>query len=179
MKKLLFTLAITLATISASAQKGVKTVGANVSYGTEIKNIGIGVKGQYGITDAIRGEASLDYFFKNDGMSMWDVNLNVHYLFPITEKIKVYPLAGLTFTNWRYEIAWDFEDAFEGWYLDEEDYEDIKGKESYTESEFGINLGGGIQYDITDKLTINAEAKYQIISNYNQLVLGIGVAYKF
>ena len=78
--------------------------------------------------NAIRGEASLDYFFKKDGMSMWDVNLNVHYLFPITEKIKVYPLAGLTFTNWRYEIAWDFEDAFEGWYLDEEDYEESKLK---------------------------------------------------
>lgn len=58
MKKAVLTLAITLTSICAFAQQGEKAIGLNLSYGTEIENLGIVVKGQYGITDAIRAEAS-------------------------------------------------------------------------------------------------------------------------
>ena len=48
-----------------------------------------------------------------------------------------------------------------------------------SDGRLAINLGGGVEYELTKNLNVNAEAKYQIISNYNQLVLGVGVAYKF
>ena len=99
MKKLFLMLCVALVSVGAFAQKGEQRVGLNLNYGTEISNVGLGAKYQYGITDAIRIEGSLDYFFKKDGASMWDINVNAHYLFPFAEKFAVYPLVGLTYTN--------------------------------------------------------------------------------
>lgn len=176
MKKLLFTFIVVLTSLCASAQvKGDKAIGINVSYGTEISNVGIGVKGQYSLTDAIRAEAAFDYFLKKDGLGMWDINLNAHYLFPVASKVKVYPLVGLTYTNWNYgdgNLEEDFETLYEY-----DEYDDSYG--SGSTGKFGVNLGGGISYDIADKLVLNADVKYQLISDFNQAVFSVGVAYKF
>ena len=174
MKKTVLTLAITLTSICAFAQQGEKAAGLNLSYGTEIKNLGIGIKGQYGITDAIRAEASFDYFLKKEGLSMWDVNFNFHYLFPLSDKLKVYPLAGLSYTNWKLDIS-DVWDDLDDYYDDDWDSDDS----SSSTGKFGINLGGGIQYNITDMVTVSFEAKYQLINDFDQMIFGFGVAYKF
>jgi len=141
------------------AQKGIKAVGAHVGYGFEIESIGLGLKFQYNVTDNIRLEPSMNYFFKNDGINQFDVNANAHYLFPIASNVRVYPLAGLTFARWNldYEI--------------EEFSTDV--------SRLGVNLGGGAEMDITDNLFINCELKYQFVSDFDQTVFNIGIAYMF
>ena len=162
MKKLLLLVCAAVMSLSASAQAGDKALGAQLVFGSETNNIGLGVKGQYYFTDQLRGEASVDYFFKNKGVSMWDINANVHYLFDVANKVKVYPLAGLGYTNWSYKYEFPGLPVVEG-----------------SDGRLAINLGGGVEYELTKNLNVNAEAKYQIISNYNQLLLGVGVAYKF
>ena len=156
--------------LSASAQAGDKAVGAQLVFGSETNSIGFGVKGQYYFTDQIRGEGSFDYFFKNKGVSMWDINANVHYLFDVANKVKVYPLAGLGYTNWSY--------------TNDVIVKEVNGKDKVVEHKgsdgrLAVNLGGGAEYALTDNVSVNAEAKWQIVNNYNQLVLGVGVAYKF
>lgn len=182
-KHIIFALCAMLSA-GAFAQKNDKAVGLNVSYGTEIKNFGVGVKGQYNFTDAIRGEASFDYFFKKDGLSMWDVNINAHYLFSLGDKLKVYPLVGVSFTNWKgdYSVGWYIDDDSEwtGWMKEEGiETEGELASGSVSESKFGVNFGGGIQYNLTKNLVLNAEAKYQLISDFDQGVFSVGVAYKF
>lgn len=162
MKKLLLLVCAAVMSLSASAQAGNKALGAQFVFGSETNNIGLGVKGQYYFTDQLRGEASVDYFFKNKGVSMWDINANVHYLFDVANKVKVYPLAGLGYTNWSYKLEYDNVTLAKG-----------------TDGRLAVNLGGGAEYELTKDLSVNAELKYQIINNYNQLVLGVGVAYKF
>lgn len=162
MKKLLLLVCAAVMSLSASAQAGDKAVGAQLVFGSETNSIGVGVKGQYYFTDQIRGEASFDYFLKNKGISMWDINANVHYLFDVADKFKVYPLAGLGYTNWSYKLEYDNVTLAKG-----------------TDGRLAVNLGGGAEYELTKDLSVNAELKYQIISHYNQLVLGVGVAYKF
>ena len=162
MKKLLLLVCAAVMSLSASAQAGDKALGAQLVFGSETNNIGLGVKGQYYFTDQLRGEASVDYFFKNKGVSMWDINANVHYLFDVANKVKVYPLAGLGYTNWSYKLEYDNVTLAKG-----------------TDGRLAVNLGGGAEYELTKDLSVNAELKYQIISNYNQLVLGVGVACKF
>ena len=162
MKKLLLLVCAAVMSLSASAQAGDKAIGAQLVFGSETNSLGFGVKGQYYFTDHIRGEGSFDYFFKRKGLSMWDVNANVHYLFDVADKFKVYPLAGLGYTNWSYKYEFEGAPVIEG-----------------SDGRLAINLGGGAEYELTKNLSVNAEAKYQIISNYNQLVLGVGVAYKF
>lgn len=180
MKKIILFSLCAFFSMGAFAQTGEKAVGLNVSYGTEIKNIGIGVKGQYNFTDAIRAEASFDYFLKKDGLSMWDMNLNAHYLIALGDKLKVYPLAGLSFTNWKSDIKWEVDDDFGDDYFDDDYFDDDDDDlGSWSESKFGLNVGGGLQYDLTDKLIFNAEAKYQFISDFDQFVFSVGLAYKF
>ena len=93
---------------------------------------------------------------------MWDINANVHYLFNVANKVKVYPLAGIGYTNWSYKYEFPNLPVVEG-----------------SDGRLAVNLGGGAEYELTKNLSVNAELKYQIISNYSQLVLGVGVAYKF
>ena len=163
MKKFLLLVCAAVMSLSASAQAGDKAVGAQLVFGSETNSIGFGVKGQYYFTDQIRGEGSFDYFLKNKGISMWDINANVHYLFDVANKVKVYPLAGLGYTNWSYKYEYPGHSVIEG-----------------SDGRLAINLGGGAEYELTKDLSVNAELKYQIVSNnYSQLVLGVGVAYKF
>ena len=162
MKKLLLLVCAAVMSLSASAQAGDKALGAQLVFGSETNSIGVGVKGQYYFTDQIRGEGSFDYFLKNKGISMWDINANVHYLFDVADKFKVYPLAGLGYTNWSYKLEYDNVTLAKG-----------------TDGRLAVNLGGGAEDELTKDLSVNAELKYQIISHYNQLVLGVGVAYKF
>lgn len=172
-------LCVALVSVGAFAQKGEQRVGLNLNYGTEIANVGLGAKYQYGLTDAIRLEGGFDYFFKKDGASMWDININAHYLFPFADKFAAYPLVGLTYTNWGldYAVGYDMDsNSSTGnmWGMDEEI---ASGK--VHESRFGVNLGAGIQYDITDNWAANFEIKYQLIGDFGQAVFGIGAAYKF
>ena len=140
---------------SAFAQKGIQAAGVHLSYGTEIESFGIGVKYQYNITDNIRLEPSMNYFFENNGVDMFDLNANAHYLFPMANNIRVYPVAGLTFSSW---------DA---------------GKGIDNVTRLGVNLGGGAEFDIADNLMLNFELKYQFVSDLDQAVFNVGIAYMF
>lgn len=156
MKKFLaLAIAALIGIASASAQRGQMAVGGNLLYGTEINSVGLGAKFQYGIIDHLRGEASFNYYFQNKGFRMWDLNANAHYLFDITEKFRAYPLAGLTVVNKSYS---DVDDSI---------------------TRFGLNLGGGCEYDVTRNVVLNAEFKYSIVSTIDQAVLSLGAVYKF
>ena len=46
-------------------------------------------------------------------------------------------------------------------------------------SRLGVNLGGGVEMDITDNLLINCELKYQYVSDFEQAIFNVGIAYMF
>jgi len=175
--------AIIVASLStAMAQKGEMAGGIQLNYGTEIESVGLGAKFQYGVTNAIRIEPSLDYFFGKSGGNMFAVNLNAHYLFNVANKINIYPLVGIGYTSWKIGgVNFDYDDSiWEGYDYSNEDLSDDWGTSSSSRmSKVAINIGAGIGYQLTDKLAVNAELKYQIISNFNQLVIGVGTTYKF
>lgn len=154
MKKLFLTMLVVLVSMSAMAQEGKKGIGVNLLYGSKIENIGIGVKGQYYATDVIRVEANANYFMKKNDLSMWDINLNGHYLIPTGTNMAVYPLVGVGLTNWHTSTL-------------------------SNKVKVAINLGAGYQFDIADDFAVNVEGKYQIIDSYNQFVGSIGAVYKF
>ena len=138
---------------SAFAQQGIQAAGVHLAYGTGIESFGIGVKYQYNISNNIRLEPSMNYFFENNGVDQFDLNANAHYLFPMASNVRVYPLAGLTFSRW---------DTFLG-----------------DETRLGVNFGGGAEMDITDKLMLNFEMKYQFVSDLDQAIFNVGIAYMF
>ena len=40
-----------------------------------------------------------------------------------------------------------------------------------------MNVGGGIEFPITDVIKINAEAKYQIVDDWDRPVVSVGIAF--
>jgi outer membrane protein X len=177
-KVFLLGFATLLAVASVFAQeKGSMAAGGNLVFGTgdSFTNFGIGGKFQYNVTDPIRLEGSFTYFLpKKQGISgiaetsvsMWDLSVNAHYLVPVADKLKVYPLAGLGIMGTRASADVDLGEwgSYGG---------------SASTSEFGFNIGGGVDYELTDKLILNAELKYRIGSDWSRFLISAGLAYKF
>jgi hypothetical protein len=65
------------------------------------------------------------YFLKKDNLTMWDLSANAHWLFPIADKVTVYPLAGLGILN----------------------YGSSYGGYSASSADIAFNLGGGVDKD--------------------------------
>lgn len=138
MKKLMMIAAMMLMSIGAFAQEGSMAVGAHLGYagyGDGYSPLGLGARFQYEFMENIRGEVDADYWFKKDGFGLWDANVNFHYLFPVAEDIKVYPLLGLT----------------------------IMGTHGLDENEtaLGFNIGAGAEYYLQSNLKLSLDVKYQ------------------
>lgn len=139
MKKLMLMAVMMLMSIGAFAQAGKMAVGTQLGYagyGDGYNPFGIGAKFQYGLTDAIRGELSYNYWFPKDDLGCWDANLNFHYLVDLADNMKVYPLAGVTLVGFH-------------------------GDHSTSDKPIGFNIGAGLQYMVSQDIYLFAEAKYQ------------------
>ena len=152
MKKLMMIAAMMLMSIGAFAQEGKMAVGANLgyaAYGNSYNPFGIGAKLQYEFVENIRGEFAYNYWFPKDKAGVMDFDLNFQYLFPVTEDIKIYPLAGVNLAM---------------------QHGDMDDKESI----FGFNIGAGAEYYLQSNLKLNLDIKYQ----YNKKTKD-GLEYKF
>ena len=158
--------------VSASAQQGEKSVGGHLSYYSEsdLSMIGIGAKFRYNITDPIRLEGAFTFFLPKTesffGVKLkyhiWDFSANGHYVFNISDKFALYPLAGLSVLG-------------------------IKATgsgfgESYTESQtkLFLNIGGGFDFKVADNIAITVEPKIMIGDSDGSLfMLSAGVVFAF
>ena len=166
MKKIVLTLCVALFSLGAMAQsKGDMAVGVNFSYGFDMEMLGIGLKAQSNVTDQIRAEVAFDYFPEKDYVSAWDIQANAHYLVGLADKFKLYPLAGIGYMKAKVDLP-------------DISYGDVKVEGSASDGDVFFNLGGGAQLDITSKLALNAELKYQFMDD-GQLCLCVGLAYRF
>jgi len=144
---------------NAQVHQGETAVGANLVYGSEIDNLGIGARFQYGIIDQLRAEVGFNYFFEKKHRSWWDVNINAHYLVGLwNDQLFIYPLAGINYTMVDYKGELN-----------------DKGEENH----IGLNLGAGIEYEINEHFGVNFEYRHTIVRKVDQGVFGLGVNYKF
>ena len=145
-------------TMNAQSEKGAMSVGGNFNIGLSdgYTNFGIGAKYSYNFIDHLRGETSFDYYFKKDAISMWDWNVNLHWVFDIKEKHGLYPLAGFALVGTKVDL----------------------GFASASSTDFGFNLGGGWEYRISDHFKTGIEAKYQWADG-GRGIISVGAAYIF
>ncbi|MCH5237833.1 MAG: outer membrane beta-barrel protein [Muribaculaceae bacterium] len=176
----------------AYAQKGDMGVGLNLGVAPSLEknasltNFGIGAKFQYNITNPIRLEADLDYWFKAKGMDMFDITANVHYLFNLGSKVKVYPIVGIGYASVGGGYSFDMDDIKDilgkygsnySQYYDDDDY-DIDGGSSRL-NRFIFNVGIGGEYAINSKLSAGIEIKYQYVKDFQRLPITVGATYHF
>lgn len=166
MKKLLLIVAATvcLAATASAQEKGDMAAGVHFAYGTGdgFSNMGIGAKFQWNVIDKLRLEPSFTYFLKKDYLSMWDISANVHYQFVLSDVVNLYPLAGLSVMGVKASVD-------TGGY----------GTVSASDTEFGFNLGAGADFNLSERLALNVEAKYKIGGNWSRFIASVGIGYKF
>lgn len=167
-KNFLFACLMLLGT-AAFAQKAEMGVGLNLNYGlhSDYKNFGFGGKFQYTFSALpLRAEASANYFLKKDECTMWDINANVHYLFGLGDKLRAYPIFGVTLLGSKVSMpAMDYGYGVE-----------VEGEDA-SDTNVGINAGAGIEYQLTNNLYIGAEVKYQIVKDWDRPVVSVGLTY--
>ena len=167
---------VAMCVMTTNAQtKGDKAVGAGVVLGSgdSYSNYGFDAKFQYNILDHVRLEGAFAYYFKKDYTSMYDFSAYGHYLFNVGDVLTVYPLVGVgLFGVKHYGINYpDYEYGYD------EDYE--YGVNNTVKTYLAISFGGGVDFKLTEKLILNAEAKYKVIDNFNRFVISAGIAYRF
>lgn len=166
MKKLTLFAVITIAfAFNSFAQI---SAGGGLVYGTEQETIGFNLRGQYSITESIDVVGGLTFYLPNkekqtilfatieSKTTMWAFDVDGHYNFGIIDKLKVYPLAGLNIAGVSV---------------------DVNGTKA-SDTEVGLNIGAGANYEISDQLAGFFETKYTI-GNYDQVVISFGVLYSF
>lgn len=173
----------------AQVRQGETAVGGNLSYGSEIKSMGIGARFQYGVMDQLRGEVGLNYFFEKDHTSWWDVNLNAHWLVNVwNNQLNVYPLAGLNYsmTTKKYDSYTEtttnkIEEFDENGNLviREETNTETYPAHKDEDNHIGLNVGGGVEYELNERWGVNLEYRHTIIRKVDQGVFSVGINYKF
>lgn len=122
--------------------------------------VGINFGGDYFIIDNLSAGLSYSYFFKSSytintieiSQRISSVNIDGKYYF-LNDPINVYGLLGFSVLS-----------VTAG----------INGTTS-SSSELGINLGAGVDYPLSDKLSLNGQLKFN--SPFEQLVINLGVFY--
>ena len=158
MKKYILLALVALATaFGASAEAGDISVGGQFAYGSKNSMAGIGAQVQVEPITNLRFAPEFIYYFKNDNLSAYNVNVNIHYIIPTSPTFAIYPLAGFSYANFR---------------------ADALGVTT-SEDRFGANIGMGAQYQIKEHLHFFTEERFQILKDWNQSVTCLGLKYTF
>ncbi len=155
MKKLLFLVSVVLCLFtvqSVSAQK----IGGFLAYGSEIESLGIGVNGEFDLSQKLTLSPGFVFYFPNNNVTWIELNGNLNYYF-LREGVDLYGLAGLNLSILSYD-------------------NDYPGTEDGSNSEIGINVGLGINFDVGQSFKPFAEMKY-VISDADQLGIFFGLKF--
>jgi len=139
------------------AAVGQKSIGAGLAFGSEIETLGIGFNAEFDINKEIDISPSFIYYFKNNNVSVWELNGNVNYIFNAEGPI-FYGIAGLNITGVKQNRDFPFNDR--------------------SDTDLGLNLGVGASFSQVGSVIPFAEIKY-VLSNYDQLSIFGGVRVPF
>jgi hypothetical protein len=146
--------------LDASAQF---LLGGGLVFGSDIESLGIQANGNYVINEenGIRLAGDITFYFPDDApgvdLSLFTINGNGHYIFTTTESLLAYALAGLNLAIVSVETDINVP-GFDA---------------SFTDTEIGLNLGAGVEYEVNFGY-LYGEAKI-VVGGFDQLVLGGGI----
>lgn len=151
--------------LSTNAQESTR-IGGYLGYGSEIKTIGLGINAAFPIMENLTLAPSFTYFLPKDESSIvkttfFELNANANYYFLQDDSFSIYGLAGLNYTNVKVKVE-DFGLGF--------------GDASVSEGKIGLNIGGGVNFNLDKNWTPFTELKY-VVSNFDQLVLVAGIKF--
>jgi outer membrane protein X len=133
MKK--FIILIAIATFGMNSVKAQTLVGGGLAIWDDTA---LEVKADFAISDQFSVSPSFDYLFANYG-SHFIINADAHYNLGDIDEINYYPLLGL---NYNYTSI------------------DLGSYGTVSDGSIGLNLGGGLNYAISESMKLYGELKF-------------------
>jgi len=160
MKKVIFVTTLMLFTAaafnSAYAQKISNRVGPMLAFASgDVDETGIGVVGEFGIAQKWSLAPQFILYFPGNDVDFFELNFNANYYFFSENIFELYGLGGLNFARVSYPVP---------------------GGDRDSNSELGLNLGIGTNFQIGKTFVPFAELRFTI-GDYDQFVLGLGVKF--
>lgn len=154
-----FVLTLTLVTILAFTAQSQTRLGVGLGWGSEIEELGFGINGEFFVNEKISINPGFIFFLVDDGpfdkQNFWAFNANANYYFAQEGTVAFYGIGGLNLSTYSYK-----------WNDNEKD----------SNTELGINLGIGSNFDLGGSVLPYAELKY-VLGDYDQLVLFFGAKF--
>jgi outer membrane protein W len=152
MKKFLMIAVMAMSALSMSAQDSKFAAGINADFITAsgYTTAGFGLKLQYNFTENFRTELGYTYYLNKDENGIWAINLNFAYLFKVSEKFKVGPMAGLGMNSTH--MSSDLKDALA---ITAAPYE-VKNTMA-----LGFQVGVATEYQVSDHFKLGLDAMYK------------------
>jgi opacity protein-like surface antigen len=168
MKNLLKVALCLVVLFSFSEAKAQISVGGGLWYGTDINNVGFSINGKYAFNEDWSAAPSFTYFLKKDYITWSALDLNANYNITEIENIgSLYGIGGIGITFW----GWDEKDTGLG------EWAEYVGESLDTNTtEFGINLGAGLNVATSDKLAFAPEIMYTF-GGVNYLRIGVKIMF--
>lgn len=164
MRKIIGTLLLSFITFIpcfAQDQLGLASLGVNLSYGTKIETMGVGIRAQYGFSEHVSAIGEYKYYLDRKNWTEWEFNIDLHYLYEISPFVSLYPLAGVKVSRWTYDPGYPLE----------------RFKKSF--NRIGLNIGAGSQIALDYNIYLQPEIKYELTKDYSQFVFSAGIMYIF
>lgn len=161
------------ATPSLMAQRGEKSFGIRAGYNTRNESASGGLYFQYRFSHWLRLAPDVEYVFRHSGEDALSLSCNVHVPLSLSasERVAVYPLAGLNYTSWNYhqpgsnpmlrKVAGDDDDVVS------------------RVNRLGLNVGAGLEFYVKPTLKLSVEGKYTVASHYNFGAVSVSIGYVF
>ena len=146
-----------MSALSMSAQDSKFAAGVNLDFiagSGSYTTMGFGLKLQYNFTENFRTELGYTYYLNKDENGIWAINLNFAYLFKVSDKIKVGPMAGIAMNSTH------MNDAAKAWYT-------AAGQalgatqEAKNTMALGFQLGVASEYQVSDHFKLGLDLMYK------------------
>ncbi|MDU1891892.1 MAG: outer membrane beta-barrel protein [Dysgonomonas sp.] len=163
MKRLYFIATLLMICLCLFSQKS--SVVIDLAYRTkfEYTNWGIGGQFRYNLPHNLRLAGELTAYFPEESDVGLDVGVNLQYTFHLNEKITLYPLVGAIMSNHSFSAE----------------------PNSRNQTEFGVAMGAGAEYNFGRKSFINLDYKYYLIDKEkpswyrDYAVIKLGYGFRF
>ncbi len=145
-------------------------IGGGFCFGSDIEQPGISIKSAHHFNEEWVFSPSLNFFFTDKAQkpgfeekkSMFTINMDAHYLVPLSNEFIFYPIGGLSISR----------------YVEKEEENTLGNVNVETDSDmaFGLNLGAGLSYIISSQIEAFTELKF-VVSDHDQAVFTLGALY--
>lgn len=148
---------------------GEKTLGLKAGYNTWNERAVAGVQFSYRFNRLLRLSPDIMYVFRNSGVDALMIDLNMQFVFPVAGgSVNLFPLAGVNYSSWNFHPTSE-QKALTG------DYNDV----STRVNRLGLNVGAGLDVNITGSLKLSVGGVYTIIERFHGANITAGIHYRF